>query len=88
MGKKQTIEIPREESCETCHGSGAKPGTDAKGLFALRRLWSIKCRTMTPFGKWVNRRVCNYRSGTENKSITKCSTCGGLVKCVSVRKSM
>lgn len=25
FGKEATIEIPREESCETCHGSGAKP---------------------------------------------------------------
>ncbi|BBP90835.1 hypothetical protein BsIDN1_44530 [Bacillus safensis] len=32
FGKKATIEIPREESCETCHGSGAKPGTQAKKL--------------------------------------------------------
>lgn len=28
FGKETTIEIPREETCETCKGSGAKPGTN------------------------------------------------------------
>src|SRR6185369_6566725 len=29
-GKEAQIRIPSWESCETCHGSGAKPGTQAK----------------------------------------------------------
>ena len=27
FGKETDIEIPREETCDTCDGSGAKPGT-------------------------------------------------------------
>ena len=27
FGKETEIEIPREETCDTCNGSGAKPGT-------------------------------------------------------------
>src|SRR5699024_9365657 len=27
FGKETEIEIPREETCQTCTGSGAKPGT-------------------------------------------------------------
>ena len=30
FGKETEIEIPREENCDTCHGSGAKPGTKPK----------------------------------------------------------
>ena len=27
FGKETEIRIPREETCDTCYGSGAKPGT-------------------------------------------------------------
>src|SRR5690606_34677673 len=27
FGKETEIRIPKEENCDTCHGSGAKPGT-------------------------------------------------------------
>src|SRR3569832_544680 len=30
LGKEAQIRIPSWEQCETCHGSGAKPGTQAK----------------------------------------------------------
>ena len=31
-GTETTIQIPREETCETCNGSGAAPGTTAPGM--------------------------------------------------------
>ena len=38
FGKETDIEIPREENCETCNGSGAKPGTKAKHVHTVMEL--------------------------------------------------
>ena len=32
FGVEKEISITRSENCETCHGTGAKPGTSAKNL--------------------------------------------------------
>lgn len=80
FGKEATIEIPREESCETCHGSGAKPGTQAKTCSHCGGSGQLNVEQSTPFGKVVNRRVCNYCSGTGKQIDHKCSTCGGSGK--------
>ena len=34
-GTETTIQIPREETCETCNGSGAAPGTHRRNLRAV-----------------------------------------------------
>ena len=80
FGKEATIEIPREETCETCHGSGAKPGTQAKTCSHCGGSGQLNVEQSTPFGKVVNRRVCNYCSGTGKQIDHKCSTCGGSGK--------
>ena len=36
FGKETEIEIPREETCETCNGSGAKPGTKPETCSIVR----------------------------------------------------
>ena len=49
FGKETDINIPRTENCDTCHGSGAKPGTkpetcgavtaaDSRKSFRIQRL--------------------------------------------------
>ena len=35
FGKETEIRIPKEETCDTCYGSGAKPGTKSGDLFRL-----------------------------------------------------
>ena len=39
FGKETEIEIPKEETCGTCDGSGAKKGTSAKNMFTLWWIW-------------------------------------------------
>ncbi|MUV39587.1 Chaperone protein DnaJ [Lentibacillus sp. JNUCC-1] len=77
FGKEADIRIPREEECDTCQGSGAKPGTQTKTCGHCNGSGQLNTEQSTPFGKVVNRRVCHYCNGTGTIIPEKCSTCGG-----------
>ncbi|OAG78800.1 molecular chaperone DnaJ [Bacillus licheniformis] len=87
FGKETTIEIPREETCETCSGSGAKPVTKPETCSHCGGSGQLNMEQSTPFGKVVNRRVCHYCNGTGKQIKHKCSTCGGTGK-VKKRKKI
>ena len=87
FGKETEIEIPREENCETCHGSGAKPGTKVETCSNCGGSGQINVEQNTAFGRMVNRRVCNVCRGTGKHIPDKCSTCGGEGK-VKKRKKI
>ncbi len=87
FGKEVDIEIPREEECNTCFGSGAKPGTKPSTCSHCNGSGQLNVEQNTPFGRIVNRRVCNYCNGTGKKIEHKCSTCGGTGK-VKKRKKI
>jgi len=77
FGKETDIEIPREETCDTCHGSGAKPGTKPTECPHCHGSGQISIEQNTPFGRVVNRRVCHYCNGTGQFIKDKCTTCHG-----------
>lgn len=87
FGKETTIEIPREETCDTCDGSGAKPGTSPETCSHCGGSGQLNTEQNTPFGRIVNRRVCHYCNGTGKMIKSKCSTCGGAGK-VKKRKKI
>ena len=86
FGKETDIEIPHEEECETCDGSGAKPGTHPETCQHCRGAGQLNIEQNTPFGKIVNRRVCHYCSGTGKQIKHKCSSCSGTGKVKKRRK--
>ncbi|PAQ16550.1 molecular chaperone DnaJ [Bacillus sp. FJAT-42315] len=77
FGKETDIEIPKEETCGTCTGTGAKPGTDPETCSHCHGAGQLNVEQNTPFGRIVNRRTCPYCSGTGKMIKEKCSTCGG-----------
>ncbi|WP_226673179.1 molecular chaperone DnaJ [Rossellomorea aquimaris] len=86
FGKETEIEIPREEECDTCKGSGAKPGTKVNTCSHCNGSGQLNVEQNTPFGRIVNRRVCHYCNGTGKQIKEKCSTCGGDGKVQKRRK--
>ncbi|MBN8250466.1 molecular chaperone DnaJ [Priestia flexa] len=86
FGKETTIEIPREETCDTCNGSGAKPGTKVSTCSHCNGSGQLNVEQNTPFGRVVNRRACHHCNGTGKKIEQKCSTCHGEGKVTNRRK--
>ncbi|AKP47865.1 MULTISPECIES: molecular chaperone DnaJ [Bacillus] len=80
FGKETDIQIPKEETCDTCGGSGAKPGTKPETCPHCHGTGQISTEQNTPFGRIVNRRVCTHCDGTGQIIREKCSTCGGTGK--------
>ena len=64
FGKETEIEIPKDETCETCHGSGAKPGTQPETCSTCKGAGQINQAVDTPFGRMMNRRTCSTCHGT------------------------
>ncbi|MFD2637487.1 molecular chaperone DnaJ [Piscibacillus salipiscarius] len=87
FGKETTIEIPKEETCDTCDGSGAKPGTSVHTCQHCNGTGQLNVEQNTPFGRVVNRRVCHHCQGSGKQVEEKCNTCGGDGK-VKTRKKI
>ncbi|HLQ96400.1 MAG TPA: molecular chaperone DnaJ [Pseudogracilibacillus sp.] len=80
FGKETEVSIPKEEECETCAGSGAKPGSDVQTCSHCQGSGQLNTEQNTPFGKVVNRRVCHHCQGTGKIIVDKCETCHGAGK--------
>lgn len=86
FGKEVEITIPRTESCDTCHGSGAKPGTKPESCSTCHGSGQQEVVQNTPFGRMVNRRACTNCSGTGRIIREKCGTCHGAGKVKKQRR--
>jgi molecular chaperone DnaJ len=86
FGKETEIEIPREETCDTCHGTGAKAGTTPETCSHCHGSGQINVEQNTPFGRIVNRSTCHYCNGTGKEIKHKCSTCAGAGRVQKRRK--
>jgi len=86
FGKETEITIPRTETCDTCHGDGAKPGTKPESCSVCKGSGQQEVVQNTPFGRMVNRRACTNCSGTGRVIKEKCTTCHGAGKVKRQRK--
>ncbi|HVP68103.1 MAG TPA: molecular chaperone DnaJ [Anaeromyxobacteraceae bacterium] len=73
FGSTARIEIPRPLVCETCHGSGAKPGTQPKTCPTCRGTGEIRLTQ----GFFAIARTCHHCNGEGRIVVDRCATCGG-----------
>jgi molecular chaperone DnaJ len=72
-GAESTIQIPRHETCGTCSGSGAAPGTAPTTCGQCRGSGQIRFQQ----GFFTMARTCGTCRGTGRVVATPCTTCRG-----------
>ena len=75
-GKDTQIRIPSWDSCETCHGSGAKPGTQPKTCPTCSGSGTVHLRQ----GFFSIQQTCPHCHGTGKIIPEPCTTCNGAGK--------
>jgi molecular chaperone DnaJ len=76
LGKDAQIRIPSWEECDTCHGTGAKPGTSAKTCGTCQGSGTVQMRQ----GFFSVQQTCPHCRGTGKIIPDPCGTCHGQGK--------
>lgn len=80
FGVKKDIDIFRYETCTTCNGSGAKPGTSPKTCDKCRGTGQVRSQRNTAFGSFVSVNTCDKCHGEGRIIETPCPSCNGAGK--------
>ncbi len=76
QGKETQIRIPSWEACETCSGSGAKPGTSAKSCSTCNGAGTVHMRQ----GFFSIQQTCPHCHGAGKVIPEPCTACSGQGK--------
>lgn len=77
FGVEKELEITLKDECETCHGTGAKPGTSPQTCTKCGGRGRVVTTQQTMFGMMRNETVCPECGGKGTVIKEKCSTCYG-----------
>ncbi len=84
-GCEKELEIVLKEECNTCHGSGAKPGTSPQTCSKCGGKGKVMYSQQSLFGMVQNVQTCPECGGTGKTIKDKCSDCRGTGY-ISVKK--
>ncbi len=76
FGKETQIRVPSWETCDTCKGSGAKPGTSAKTCTTCNGAGTVHMRQ----GFFSIQQTCPHCHGSGKIIPEPCTTCSGAGK--------
>lgn len=76
-GGTRQVEIPREEDCPACNGSGAEPGSNVETCPACGGRGQVEHKMSTPFGQMVQVVACARCKGKGKVVTTPCRSCKG-----------
>ena len=77
FGGEKEIKISHLETCGTCTGSGAKPGTRPTTCGTCGGTGQVRRATRTPFGSFTQVSACPTCNGTGEVIEDRCDVCGG-----------
>lgn len=77
FGTEKEIQVTRDETCETCQGSGAKPGTDVDTCSECGGRGEVRRTRQTLLGSMVQVTTCPVCNGQGKTISTPCPTCRG-----------
>jgi len=86
FGADKELEIPRLETCSTCQGSGAEPGTTPVRCPQCQGSGEVRRATQSIFGSFINVAPCPRCEGEGEVVSTPCSTCRGQKRVQVTRK--
>ncbi|WP_449418196.1 molecular chaperone DnaJ [Phormidium nigroviride] len=77
FGGDKELRIKHLETCETCSGTGAKPGTRPQTCQTCSGTGQVRRATRTPFGSFTQVSVCPTCNGSGQVIEDKCEVCAG-----------
>lgn len=77
FGRAVDLDLPRNESCEACHGTGAEPGSSPRTCPDCHGTGQVQFAQNTPFGRMMTARPCSRCGGTGTYIEKPCHECGG-----------
>ena len=78
LGVSRKISIKKTSRCNTCSGSGAKPGTTMQKCKTCNGQGQVREIRRTILGNIQSAKICDYCSGTGEVPKEYCSNCKGL----------
>ncbi|MFW5648011.1 MAG: molecular chaperone DnaJ [Candidatus Alkaliphilus sp. MAG34] len=86
FGTDKEIEFYRNDTCNVCEGTGAKPGTSTSVCDKCNGTGEMQTVTRTPLGQMIRTSVCNQCRGEGTVIETPCNKCGGKGRIKRQRK--
>lgn len=86
FGIEKEISITKNEKCDTCGGTGAKPGTSSKTCDKCGGSGTFTHRRNTAFGSFATQSTCDKCGGKGTIIENPCKTCYGTGKIRKVKK--
>ena len=78
FGTKRTLRITKQNTCATCTGSGAKPGSSTTTCTTCNGNGQIRETRQSILGQFATVRECTTCMGTGKVPKEKCETCNGV----------
>jgi molecular chaperone DnaJ len=86
FGTNKEINISRNESCDTCSGTGAKPGTSKVTCDKCGGKGKIQVTQNTIMGSFATVKTCDKCDGEGKITPTPCEKCGGKGSVKKIKK--